>query len=372
MVRFDRRIFLHFDWFFLLFILMVVGMALCNLYSASTPYSGYGNPPWVKQLQFTVVLSMGAFVLACIDYKFIDKFSWLIYGAVVLMLAFVLISGHSAGGAQRWINLGVLKLQPSELAKISMVICFAKYFSDYDRVGGYRFRDLIMPALIMSVPFLLILKQPDLGTALMLVIIFGSMALFVNLRKLTYLALVSLALGGAVLGYIFVLQEYQRKRVMTFLEPDIDIQGAGYQLYNSMVAIGSGGWTGKGYGEGPQGHLSFLPERHTDFAFAVLAEEWGFIGSLVFLGVYFLMLAWGLRVAYYAKDRFGLLLAYGCVVLIFWQTVINLFMLFGFCPVVGIPLPLVSYGGSSLLTTYICLGIILNVSMRSYESTSNL
>ncbi|MGL1930353.1 MAG: rod shape-determining protein RodA [Desulfotalea sp.] len=371
-MKFDRRLFLHFDWFFLLFVLTVVGMALCNLYSASTPHTGYGAPAWLKQVQYTVLMSICGFIIICLDYKVIDKLSWLFYWVVVAMLLFVLVSGHSAGGAQRWINLGFMSLQPSELAKVSMVICLAKHFSDHDRVGGYRFRDLIWPALVMGLPFFLIYKQPDLGTALMLIIIFGCMALYINLRKMTYVTLAGLAVGAGVVGYNFFLKDYQRARIATFLEPNIDIRGGGYQLYNSMVAIGSGGWTGKGYGEGPQGHLSFLPERHTDFAFAVLAEEWGFIGSFVFLGVYFLMLAWGLKVAHEARDRFGLLLAYGSVVLIFWQAVINLFMIFGFCPVVGIPLPLVSYGGSSLLATYMCLTMILSVSMRRYQVGSNV
>lgn len=374
MFKVDRRYFLHFDMILLLLILLVSAMALCNLYSASLPYHGYGMAPWLKQLWISIAMFLMMGVILCIDYKYLHTLSYFAYGGVVLLLIVADVIGSSAGGSQRWISLGFFNLQPSEIAKISMVITLASYYARHESVDGYSIKDLLWPAALLGVPFMLIFIQPDLGTALMLGIIFVSMTMFVKLRLSTYLIGGGLACCVAVIGicdyfysWVGLLKPYQKKRIETLFNPDQDAMGSGYQILQSKIAIGSGGFTGNGYGVGPQGHLSFLPERHTDFAFAVLGEEWGFIGSFAFLGVYFMLLLWGLWVAAEAKDRFGLLLAYGVVILIFWQAVINLFMVLGFLPVVGIPLPMVSYGGSSLLTTCIGLGILMNVRMRRFD-----
>ncbi|MCP4338271.1 MAG: FtsW/RodA/SpoVE family cell cycle protein, partial [Desulfobulbaceae bacterium] len=192
---------------------------------------------------------------------------------------------------------------------------------------------------------------------------------FVKLRLSTYGIMGGLALGAGLFAWEQLLKPYQKQRIQTFLDPEKDPMGHGYQILQSKIAVGSGGKFGNGYMEGTQGHLHFLPERHTDFAFSVWAEEWGFAGSVIFIGTYFLLLLWGLYVAMYAKDRFGVLLAFGVVMLIFWQAVINLFMIMGFLPVVGIPLPLVSYGGSSLLTTMLGLGLLMNVRMRRFQNS---
>lgn len=378
MFKVDRRYFLHFDMILLLLILLVSGMALCNLYSASLPYNGYGMAPWLKQLWISIAMLGMMGVILCIDYKYLHTLSYVVYGGVVLLLIIADIIGSTAGGSQRWINLGFFNLQPSELAKISMVITLASYYARHESVDGYSIKDLLWPAALLGLPFTLIFIQPDLGTALMLGIIFVSMTVFVKLRLSTYLIGGGLGCAVAVIGvcdYLYswfgLLKPYQKRRIETLFNPDQDAMGSGYQILQSKIAIGSGGFTGNGYGVGPQGHLSFLPERHTDFAFAVLGEEWGFIGSFFFLGIYFTLLLWGLWVAAEAKDRFGLLLAYGVVILIFWQAVINLFMVLGFLPVVGIPLPMVSYGGSSLLTTCIGLGILMNVRMRRFDPTAH-
>lgn len=229
-------------------------------------------------------------------------------------------------------------------------------------------KDMVTPLLLTMIPFLLILKQPDLGTALMLVIIFITMTVFARLRMHAYLVGMVLGGGAAVFAWFYLLKPYQKLRIETLLNPGKDPMGQGYQILQSKIAVGSGGNFGKGYLEGTQGHLHFLPERHTDFAFSVWGEEWGFFGSLFFLGVYFSMLLWGLYAAMTARDRFGVFLAFGVVMLIFWQAVINLLMILGFLPVVGIPLPLVSYGGSSLLTTLLALGILMNVKMRRFQN----
>lgn len=367
MFRIDRRLITHFDWILLLLILLICGMALLNLYSASYPPKAWGMPPYLKQsylflMGFTAILFIISF-----DYNELIFWNYPFYVTIIGLLLLADFMGQSAGGAQRWIDLGLFRLQPSEPAKLMLVITLASYYARKEVVNGYSLKQLLAPIVLTAIPFLLILMQPDLGTALMLAIIFVSMTVFVKLRLSTYLTLGGAALFSVVFAWYKLLKPYQKQRVQTFLNPENDPMGHGYQIMQSKIAVGSGGKFGKGYLEGTQGHLHFLPERHTDFAFSVWCEEWGFFGSMFFLGIYFLMLLWGLRVAMHAKDRFGMLLAYGVTMLIFWQAIINILMVLGFLPVVGIPLPLVSYGGSSLLTTLLALGILMNVRMRRFQ-----
>ena len=372
MFRIDRRYFHDFDWGLLLLLFVISGMALMNLYSASYPPSPYGIPPYLKQCYLFLMGGMGILFILCFDYTELHFWNYPFYIFIILLLAFVLVAGNSAGGAQRWINLGLFKLQPSELAKLMLVVTLARYYSRKDEDEGYGLRELVTPVLLTGLPFILILKQPDLGTALMLGIIFVSMTIFAKVRWQTYA--VGIGLGGAagVFAWFNLLRPYQKRRIETLLDPGKDPMGQGYQILQSKIAVGSGGVGGKGYLEGTQGHLHFLPERHTDFAFSVWGEEWGFSGSLFFLIAYFSLLIWGLYAAMTARDRFGVFLAFGVVMLIFWQAVINLLMILGFFPVVGIPLPLVSYGGSSLLTTLLALGILMNVRMRRFQTGQNL
>jgi len=369
MFRIDRRLFVHFDMVMMLLIFLVCTMAFFNLYSASFPPKGYGTPPYLKQGYF-FLMGFAAFVFVIsFDYQELHSWNYPFYAIIVLLLIIAFVAGDRAGGAQRWVNLGFFKLQPSEPAKLMLVVTLASYYSRKEINDGYTIKDLFMPVLLTAIPFLLILLEPDLGTALMLGIIFVSMTVFVKLRWSTYAIMGGLGLGVGGFAWEELLKPYQKQRIQTFLDPEQDPMGHGYQILQSKIAVGSGGKFGKGYLEGTQGHLHFLPERHTDFAFSVWGEEWGFIGSVIFIGTYFLLLLWGLYVAMYAKDRFGVLLAYGVVMLIFWQAVINLFMIMGFLPVVGIPLPLVSYGGSSLLTTMLGLGLLMNVRMRRFQTS---
>lgn len=367
MFRIDRRLITHFDWTLLLLILLICGMALLNLYSASYPPKAWGMPPYLKQsylflMGFTAILFIISF-----DYNELIFWNYPFYVTILGLLVLAYFLGQSAGGAQRWIDLGLFRLQPSEPAKLMLVITLASYYARKEVIDGYSLKQLMAPIVLTTIPFLIILMQPDLGTALMLAIIFVSMTVFVKLRLSTYLTLGGAALFAVVFAWYKLLKPYQKQRVQTFLNPENDPMGHGYQIMQSKIAVGSGGKFGKGYLEGTQGHLHFLPERHTDFAFSVWCEEWGFFGSMFFLGIYFFMLLWGLRVAMHAKDRFGMLLAYGVTMLIFWQAIINILMVLGFLPVVGIPLPLVSYGGSSLLTTLLALGILMNVRMRRFQ-----
>ncbi len=364
MLRFDRRLIHHFDWVMLLMLFLVSGMALANLYSST--WNGGASPIFFKQLYFSLFGVALILALISFDYKELQTFGYIMYGGIIILLLYTdfFVQGTIAG-TNRWINLGFFRLQPSEPAKLILVIVLASWYARHEAGSGYGFRKLLIPGLITVLPFCLILIQPDLGTALMLIILFCSISLLVRVRWSTVVILICLGLAGASIGYKFFLKDYQRKRIETFLHPESDPTNQGYQIMQSKIAVGSGQTLGKGFLEGTQGHLHFLPERHTDFAFSVWAEEWGFAGSVFFLSCYFFMLLWGINIAMGARDKFGVLLASGLVILIFWQTVINLFMIMGFLPVVGIPLPLFSYGGSSLLTTIVSIAILMNIRMRS-------
>ncbi len=372
MFRIDRRFLKTFDWPLLILLLIVSGLALMNLYSASYPPSPWGIPPYIKQCYLFLMGLMGILCILCFDYKDLHFWNYPFYIFIIILLVLVLVVGNSAGGAQRWINLGFFKLQPSELAKLMLVVTLASYYSRKEEDEGYGIKDMVIPVLLTGLPFLLILKQPDLGTALMLGVIFVTMTVFAKVRWQTYVLGVVLGSGAGVFAWFNLLRDYQKLRIETLLNPAKDPMGQGYQILQSKIAVGSGGVNGKGYLEGTQGHLHFLPERHTDFAFSVWGEEWGFSGSIFFLTAYFFMLFVGLYAAMTARDRFGVFLSFGVVMLIFWQAVINLLMILGFLPVVGIPLPLVSYGGSSLLTTLLALGILLNVRMRRFQIGQNI
>jgi rod shape determining protein RodA len=365
MFRFDRRLIHRFDWVMLVMLILIMGMALANLYSSTWSEQG-ASSAFYKELYLFCAGMVMILLLMAVDYKELEFISYLLYvGIIILLLYTVFISQGTIASTQRWIDLGFFRLQPSEPAKLVLVLVLASYYSRKEVRDGYRLRDIVVPFILMAVPFVLILVQPDLGTALMLIIIFVSMTVFVRIRWSTIVILGGLGSGLGVLGWMFFLKDYQRRRIETFLNPEGDPMHHGYQIMQSKIAVGSGEIFGKGFREGTQGHLHFLPERHTDFAFAVWSEEWGFAGALFFLGCYFFLLLWGLKTAMAARKKFGVILAFGLVMLIFWQAVINLFMIMGLLPVVGIPLPLFSYGGSSLLTTLLAIGLLMNIRMRS-------
>lgn len=357
---------LNFDWGLLATILVVATMGLVNLYSATyTPGAG-ASTYFMRQLYY-YLLGFG-FILAIIsvDYRVLLTLNYPIYGAIILLLCIALFFGDSVANTQRWIDLGFLRLQPSEPAKLALVINLASYYYRKDTGKGYTLKELIAPILLTALPFILILKQPDLGTALMLGAVFISMTLFVKLKMRTIMVLTSFIIGMIPLAWFYVLHPYQKKRIFTLLNPELDPHGSGYHIIQSKIAVGSGLMFGKGFLQGTQVHLNFLPERHTDFAFSVWAEEWGFVGSIFFLASYFFLLLLALKIAGSARDKFGVLLCFGIISLLFWQAIINLGMLLGLLPVVGMPLPFFSYGGSSLMTTMIGVGILFNIGMRRH------
>jgi len=240
----------------------------------------------------------------------------------------------------------------------------ARYYGRQAGTDGLGLKKLLVPILFTATPFVLILVQPDLGTAMLLALIATVMTLFIKVERKTLYLLSGVSVVMAAAGWLFLLKGYQKQRILTFLNPDRDPLGAGYHIIQSKIAIGSGMVFGKGFMEGTQNALAFLPEQHTDFILSVLAEEWGLVGVSVVLFLYLLIIIWGISIGYQCKDNFGIILAVGVTALIFWQVVVNVGMVMGLLPVVGVPLPLISYGGSSVVTFMLGIGLLLNISMR--------
>ena len=300
-----------------------------------------------------------------ISYKHLDRFAPVMYVGTILLLVAVLLLGKMGGGARRWLIIGQISIQPSELAKLTVIFILARYFSRVPTIRGYTLRELIAPFLLIAVPCALVMNQPDLGTAIHIALIAGVITVFIKIERRSFITLLaSLALAGPVVWSL--LKAYQKKRILTFLNPDRDPLGSGYHIIQSKIAIGSGMFSGKGFLKGTQNALSFLPEQHTDFIFSVLAEEWGFLGGFLVLVIFMLLLIWGLHVAFGCRDMFGMIVSVGITAMIFWQVIINVGMVMGLMPVVGVPLPFVSYGGSSIVTTMISMGILMNIRMRRF------
>ncbi|HEX9776595.1 MAG TPA: rod shape-determining protein RodA [Geopsychrobacteraceae bacterium] len=365
-MMFDRRLLTHFDWVLLLTVCLLAGIGIANLYSATSGWNFIATPIYLKQAVWLCGGVGMALLICCFDYRHLEHFSIHGYFVSIGLLLAVLLLGKVSMGATRWINLGAFNLQPSEVIKIVMILLLARIFGRTAQPLGYSLAELWQPALLLGLPMILILKQPDLGTALMLLFIAVSMLLFAGLRRATLIGLATMGFGAAVTGWFF-LHDYQKARIRTFLNPETDPLGSGYHIIQSKIAVGSGGFSGKGFLSGTQSQLSFLPERHTDFAFSVFAEEWGFAGCGLLLLIYLFLIIWGIHISRRASDRFGMFLALGVTAMIFWHIVVNLGMVIGLLPVVGVPLPLFSYGGTSMVTTMIGVGLLMSVSMRRFK-----
>src|SRR4030043_386405 len=361
----DRRLFIHFDWMLLGLVLILASIGILNLYSITADWTVSGTPVYLKQTFWLLIGLVLMITIAFVEYRFYSDFAYIVYSVALFFLVGVLAYGIITSGAQRWIKIGFINFQPSEFVKISFILALAKFFHRPPGREGYSLKHLTFPFLLLMIPAMLILKQPDLGTTIILVLVFFSILLFVKIRWSSLLAIV--IVGASILPLIWrFLKEYQKKRIITFFHPDLDPLGAGYHLIQSKIAVGSGGIIGKGFLKGTQSKLGFLPEQQTDFIFSALGEEGGLIGSLLVIGLYLAFILWGLRIAVQGKERFSAILAFGVVAMLFWHIFINIGMVLGMMPVVGIPLPLLSYGGAFIVSTLIGVGLLLNVSMRRF------
>ncbi len=361
----DRRSIQNFDWFFFGLVGLLLVFGLVNLISAT--HSGDGELLSVTVRRQLMALGLGGLVLAValvIDYRHFERFAYVLYWATLLLLVVTLFVAPVTRGAQAWLFGG--RVQPSELSKIGLVLALARYFHCNPPSAVTRLRQLGVPLLIAALPVGLIVLQKDLGVAMLTLLVAITFLPLVKIPWRAWAAVAVLAIAALATVWSYGLRDYQQERIFDFLDPARDPLSSGYQAIQSRIAIGSGGFLGKGWQEGTQTQLRFLPTQHTDFVFSVLAEEWGFVGAAGVLSVYLTMLLWGLWIARNSKESFGAMLAVGLVGSLFWPAAINIAMVLGLAPVVGVPLPLFSYGGSALVVAALSLGLLLNISMRRY------
>lgn len=357
-----RRVRHHVDWLLMGIVALLITVGIASLYSAS---AADGTAHYARQmLWFVLGISIAGFI-ASRDYRLVARLAYPLWGAGTILLLFVTLVGTSINGSQRWLSIGSFSVQPSEFMKLAIVLVTARYFSKHERPQGRTIRDLLVPAGLVLVPFLQIAMQPDLGTALTLWLIFGTMAAFDRIRPVVTFSIIAAILISIPLAWNVGLKEYQKDRVRAFLDPDAELQGDAWQVRQSRIAIGSGGIVGKGWLQGTQVQGGFVPYDESDFIFTHVSEQFGFLGGATVLAVYVALLAWCLRIARYARDRFGVLCAIGIGAFFFWHICINLAMNIGLLPVVGLWLPFVSRGGTSVLVTMTCVGILMSISMRS-------
>ncbi|MCX5872857.1 MAG: rod shape-determining protein RodA [Deltaproteobacteria bacterium] len=359
-----------FEWFLCLNAITLAIIGIVSIYSATIPMGSAGRSFVIKQ---TAWLSLGVVLLilfSFVDYRILDRWGSWVYIFILVALISVSIFGRVTAGSRRWIDFGLMRFQPSEFAKLAIVIVLAKSLSNRTRGPLDDWTEIFRNLALVLVPAVFVTTQPDLGTAIAMSLVAITMAMFVGLSKRIWSAIAGLAVVCVPLIYIganYFLLDYQKRRLLTFINPDQDPLGAGYQIIQSQIAIGSGELFGKGFLKGTQNQLMFLPVKHTDFIFAVLSEEWGFIGCVIILMLFMIFILRGLAIADRARDDFGTLLAVGCIAIIFWHVAINVGMVMGLVPVVGVPLSFVSYGGSSLLSSFLVTAILSSISSRRFS-----
>lgn len=372
------------DWKLLAIAIVLSIIGLISIYSAThykgspvADYSGdlfnISSSIWLKQLIWLLISLIVAVFMANFNYQRFWDLAWILYILSIVMLIAVLLVGAEKSGARRWLDFGHFSVQPAELAKIAIIMLLARYFS---KLMSYQFSDnlyhsrfyvvsktVFIPILIVFIPMLLIIKQPDLGSSIVLLPVLLVILFCAHIPMKLFAGLI--VLGAGVIPFLWhFLKPYQQKRLLVFLNPNMDPLGAGYTITQSKIAIGSGKILGKGWLAGSQNQLNFLPERHTDFIFSIIAEEWGFIGSLAIMLLYFLLLWRIVEIISKTNDLFGRLICVGLVAFLSFQILVNIAMTTGIMPVVGLPLPFISYGGSSLLLSFFCIGIVLNISKQ--------
>lgn len=363
--KYDRRIFQNFDWTLFVLVMCISAIGVVNVYS--TDFSLGENTPqlYLKQIQWVIIGLILMAVVFLIDYRAIAQAAYVIYSVLLISLVYVAFFGHLAKGAQRWISFGFFLLQPSEFMKVALIVVLARYFDDHKSREPYLLREVFAPFVLVLIPCVLIIKQPDLGTALMLFIVAVSMVLFIGVHwKSIMIATISVLVMLPVAWML--LKDYQKERLLIFLSPESDPLGSGYHIIQSMIAIGSGGFLGKGFLQGSQTQLKYLPEQQTDFVFSVFAEEWGFVGGVALMFMFVSILVLGFRIALHSRDLLGTILAFGITALIGWEVIINMGMVLGVLPVVGIPLPFLSYGGSAMASMLVAVGLLMNISARRF------
>lgn len=365
-MAFDRRLLLSINWTLLGLSLLLFFCGVLNLYSASGFRLEDGMsvaPFYQKQLIWGLLGMFGMLIIMLIDYRHLRTLAWPLFWLTCGTLIAVFFMGKTIYGAKRWLDLGFMNFQPSEMAKICILIVGARILSkERDKLNFTRLAYVVGIGLI---PAGMVIKQPDLGSGLTILMILGGMIMYHGITPRVFKTL--MVAGPALLPLSwFFLHDYQKQRILTFLDPAKDPLGSGYHIIQSEIAIGSGRFWGKGFLEGTQSQLRFLPEKHTDFAIAVFGEEWGFLGSMILLGLFCVFLYQKVVIAREAKDLFGSYLAAGVFFYFFWQILINMGMVLGLMPVVGIPLPFISYGGSATLVNFCLVGLVLNVSMRKF------
>jgi rod shape determining protein RodA len=363
----NRRIISNVDYGLILLTLALCGIGLALLYSAGYQESTGMSHPMKRQ---AISMSIGAFAFVVsmfVHTSFWRRWSYLFYVVGCLLLLAIFFNGVVAGGARRWLEIGGFRMQPSEFSKLALILGLARFLSrEKAPKDGYSLWTLVLPSIILAIPVVLIIREPDLGTALCHLLIGGSMLLIAGVKKKTLLQLFAACIFLTIPAWNFVLKDYQKQRVLTFLSPETDPLGSGYHAIQSKIAVGSGALSGKGFLKGTQTQLSFLPEQTTDFIFSVLAEEWGFLGSAIVLLIYGLLITRLLNIAQRSVEPFAAYVSIGVASLLFWHVIVNIGMVVGVLPVVGLTLALLSFGGSSAITVLAALGIVSGFSMRRY------
>lgn len=342
------------SWGLVILVTIMACIGFMSLYSAANG----ALDPWASRQIMRFIFSLGLmFAIAFVDIRIIYRAAWPAYGICIVLLVMVHLFGHVGMGAQRWLDLGIVKVQPSELMKIATIMVLARYFHGIEMANITKLKTLMMPVGIILLPFALIVTQPNLGTGL--TIVFVSAAVLFAAGISIWIFVIGIGAGLAAIPVVWMfLHDYQKNRVMTFLNPEADPLGTGFHIMQSKIALGSGGIFGKGFLEGSQSHLNFLPEKHTDFIFTLWAEEFGLVGGIALLVLIAMIFLYGFWIAFRCRNTFGRLLAFGLMVNFSIYIFINIAMVMGLIPVVGIPLPLMSYGGTSMIAVMIGFGLM--------------
>ncbi|MDR3320582.1 MAG: rod shape-determining protein RodA [Desulfovibrio sp.] len=363
----DTRLFSYINWSLLVSMLLLFLIGAGNLYSASGTRldSGMSFSSFYQRQLVWGICGLGCMLaVMSFDYRRLSNLAWPFFLVVLALLLLLTMTGKTIYGANRWLSLGFMSIQPSEIAKLAVILLTARILAR--KASSLGWKDFFTTLAIAVFPCVLIVIQPDLGTTLMILLILTGMILFHGLHGYVFKICLLFAPCAASFMWFVGMHNYQRQRILTFLNPGNDLRGTGYHILQSRIAVGSGQLWGKGFTEGTQSQLRFLPERHSDFAVAVFGEEWGFIGCLALIILFCFFLLAIFSTALQAKDRFGSLLVAGVFFYFFWQIFINIGMVIGLIPVVGIPLPFISYGGSAMVLNFTMIGMVLNVSMRRF------